>query len=251
MASRWFQRGVGSESLPKLLRVQTTHQQETRHELDSAHQNVATRPKEYSKFVRKLAPTWVVAIHNQAPPGSLNDYETNWGRYERQQPDNNKRHLGMKTGLQGHVHTLPSLRGGPNGWAGEPDVHGMPRSTRRWCGRFWSVRIINGLHLLLNRAPAFQQNQPEGLTSTDQEWVLHRQRLGDMVPMNALHELVMRCCFRCDHPLHGEGCHGINDCKFAPSVQEQAGLDPSIWDTRWGGAGPSGKDAFLAKLAAR
>jgi len=91
---------------------------------------------------------------------------------------------------------------------------------------------INGLHLLLNRAPAFQQNRPEGLTSADHEWALHRQRLGDMVPMNALHALVMRCCFRCDHTMHGEGGHGINDCSFLPSVQEQAGLDRSIWDTR-------------------
>jgi len=66
-------------------------EEETRLELDSAHQYVATRLEEYSKFVRKSAPKWVVAIHNQAPPGSLNDYETNWGRYERQQPDNTKR----------------------------------------------------------------------------------------------------------------------------------------------------------------
>jgi hypothetical protein len=110
---------------------------------------------------------------------------------------------------------------------------------------------INGLHLLLNRVPAFQQNRPEGLTSADHEWALHRQRLGDMVPMNTLHALVMRCCFRCDHTMHGEGGHGINDCPFLPSVQEQAGLDRSIWDTRWDGAGPSGKDAFLAKQAAR
>jgi len=51
--------------------------------------------------------------------------------------------------------------------------------------------------------------------------------------------------------MHGEGGHGINDCKHAPSVQEQAGLDHSTWDTRWGGAGPSGKDAFLAKQFAR
>jgi len=100
-------------------------EEETRKELDSAHQYVATRPEQYSKFVRKSAPKWVVAIHNQAPPGSLNDYETNWGRYERQQLDNTKVHLGTKTGHQGHVHTLPSLRGGPNGWAGGPDVHGM------------------------------------------------------------------------------------------------------------------------------
>jgi len=51
--------------------------------------------------------------------------------------------------------------------------------------------------------------------------------------------------------MHSEGGHGINDCKFPPSVQEQAGLDRSIWDTHWDGAGPSGKDAFLAKQAAR
>jgi len=134
-----------------------------------------------------------VVIHNQVPPGSLNDYETNWGRYERQQPDNTKRHLGMKTGLQGHVHTLPSLRGGPNGWAGEPDVHGMV--YKEVVRALLERQNINGLHLLLNRAPAFQQNWPEGLTSTDHEWALHRQRLGDMVPMNALHALVMRCFF--------------------------------------------------------
>ena len=100
-------------------------EEETRQELDSAHWYVATCPKEYSKFVRQSAPAWVVAIHSEAPPGSLNDYETNWGRYDRQQPANSKRHLGMKTGLQGHVHTLPAWREGPNRWAGEPDVHGM------------------------------------------------------------------------------------------------------------------------------
>jgi len=109
---------------------------------------------------------------------------------------------------------------------------------------------INDLHLLLNRALAFQQNQPEGLTSTDHEWALHWQKLVDMVPMNALHALVLRCCFHCDHPMHGVGGHG---CKHDPSDQEQAGLDRSSWDTRWGGAGPSGKDGagpFLDKLAA-
>jgi len=72
-----------------------------------------------------------------------------------------------------------------------------------------------------------------------------------MVPMNTLHALVMRCCFRCDHIMHGERGHSINDCPFPPSVQEQAGLDRSIWDTRLDGAGPSGKDAFLAKQAVR
>jgi len=110
---------------------------------------------------------------------------------------------------------------------------------------------IDGLHLLLSRSLALQQNQPEGLTSTNHEWALHRQKLGDMVPMNTLHALVMRCCFRCDHPMHGEGGHGITNCKHAPSVEEQAGLDRSVWGTRWGGAGPSGKDAFLAKQLAR
>jgi len=110
---------------------------------------------------------------------------------------------------------------------------------------------INGLHLLLSRAPALLLNRPEGSTSTDHEWAIHRQKLGDMAYMNALHALAMRCSFRCDHPLHGVASHGINDCKHAPSVQEQAGLDRSVWDTRWGGAGPSGKEAFLAKQAAR
>jgi len=222
----------------------------TRHELDSAHQYVATRPEEYSNFVRQSAPTWVVAIHNVAPPGLLNDYETNWGRYDRQQPDNTKRHMDMKTGLQGHVHTLPSLRGIPNVWAGEPDVHGMV--DKEVVRALLERRDINSLlHLFPNRAPAFQQNRPEGLTSTDLEWALHRQKLGDMVPTNALHALVMRCCFRCDNLTYGVGSHGINDCKHVPSVQDQAGLDRSSWDTRWGGAGPSGKDAFLPKQAAR
>jgi len=184
----------------------------------------------------------VVAIHNQAPPGSLNDYETNWGRYTRQQPDNTKLHLGPKTGHQGHVHTLPSLRGGPNGWAGGPDVHGMV--DKEVVRALLERQDINGLHLLLSRAPAFQENQPDGLTAADHEWALHRQRLGDMVPMNTLYTLVMRCCFRCDHTIHGEGGHSINNFQFPPSVQEQAGLDRSIWDTRWDGAGLRGKSLF-------
>jgi len=33
--------------------------------------------------------------------------------------------MGMKTGLQGHVHALLSLRVDFNGWVGEHDVHGM------------------------------------------------------------------------------------------------------------------------------
>jgi len=155
----------------------------------------------------------------------------------------------MKTGLQGHVHTLLSLRGGPNGWAGEPDVHGM--GDKEVVRAPLECQDINGLHLLLDQAPASQQNQPQGLTSADHKWVLHRQRLDNTVPMNALHALVMRCCFHCDHPMHCEGGHSINNCKFTPCVKEQAGLDHSIWDTRWGGAGPSGKDAFLATQAAR
>ena len=106
----------------------------------------------------------MVAIHNEAPPGSLNNYETNWERYNCLQPEDTKRHLGLKTGLQGHVHALPSLRGGPNGWAGEPDVHGMV-----------DKEVVRALL------------EPEGLTSTDHEWALRRQKLGNMVPMNALH----------------------------------------------------------------
>jgi len=178
---------------------------------------VATRPEEYSKFVRQSAPAWVVAIHNEAPPGSLNDYKTNWGRYNRQQPSNTKRHLGMKTGLQSHVHTLPSWREGPNRWAGEPDVHGMvdKEDVRELLER----QDINGLHQLLSRAPAFQQNQPEGLTSADHDYVIHWQKRGDRAPMNALHALALRCCFRCDHLMFGVGGHGITDCKHAPSVQ--------------------------------
>ena len=69
------------------------------------------------------------------------------------------------------------------------------------------------------------------MTSDDHEWARQRQRQGDT--------------------MHGEGGHGINDCPFAPSVQELAGLDRSVWDTRWNGAGPSGKEAFLARQAAR
>ena len=46
--------------------------------------------------------------------------------------------------------------------------------------------------------------------------MLHRQRLGDLVPMNTLNALVMCCCFRCDHPMQGEDGHGIRDCKHAP-----------------------------------
>ena len=67
----------------------------------------------------------MVVIHNEAPPDSLNNYETDWERYDRLQLEDTKRHLGLKTGLQGHVHALPSLRGGPTRWAGEPDVHGI------------------------------------------------------------------------------------------------------------------------------
>jgi len=187
----------------------------------------------------------VADIHNEAPPGSLNDYETNWGRYDCQQPANTKRHLDIKTGLQGRVHTLQSLRGGPNEWAGEPDVHGMvdKEEVRALLER----QDINGLHQLLSRAPAFQQNQPEALTSTNHDWVIHQQKLGNRAPMNALHALAVRCYFRCDHLMFGVGGHSITNCKHAPSVQELAGLDRSTSDTRWGSAGPSGKDAFLAK----
>ena len=96
----------------------------------------------------------MVAIHNEAPSGSLNNYETNWGRYERQQPDNTKRHLGMKTGLQGHVHRLLSLRGGPNGWAGEPDVHGMV--DKEVVRALLERQDIDGLHLLLSLSQALQ-----------------------------------------------------------------------------------------------
>jgi len=71
--------------------------------------------------------------------------------------------------------------------------------------------------------------------------------------MNTLHALVMRCCFRGDHPMNqtldGKAGHGIRDCDLQPSVEEQAGMDRSVWVTRWGGTGPSGKDTYLVKLA--
>jgi len=155
----------------------------------------------------------------------------------------------MKTGLQGHVHTLPSWREDPHRWVGETAGHGMvdKEEVRELLER----QDISGLHQLLSRAPAFQQHQPEGLTSADHNYVIHQQKLGDRAPMTALHALALRCCFRCDHLMFGVGGHGITDCKHAPSVQELAGLDRSTWDTRWFGAGPSGKDAFLAKQAAR
>jgi len=57
----------------------------------------------------------VFDIHSKAPLGSLNNYETHWEVYNHQQPENNKPNMGMKTGLQGHVHELPSLRVGFNG----------------------------------------------------------------------------------------------------------------------------------------
>jgi len=98
----------------------------------------------------------VVAIHNQAPPGLLNNYKTNWGRYERQQPDNTKVHLGTKTGHQGHVHTLLSLREGPNSWAGGPDVQSMV--DKEVVRALLEQQDINGLHLLLSWAPAFQEH---------------------------------------------------------------------------------------------
>jgi len=121
----------------------------------------------------------VVAIHNQAPPGPINNYETNWEVYDHLQPEKTKNHLGMKTGLQGHVHKLPSLRGGSNGWADEPDFHGMVDKEVMWA--LLERQDIDGLLLLLSRTPALQQNRPKGLTSTDHEWALRRQRLGDMV----------------------------------------------------------------------
>ena len=67
----------------------------------------------------------MVAIHNEAPLGSLNDCETNGGRYDHKQPADTKRHLGMKTGLQGRVHTLPSWREDTHRWEGEHAVHGL------------------------------------------------------------------------------------------------------------------------------
>jgi len=112
---------------------------------------------------------------------------------------------------------------------------------------------INGLHLLFNQTPAFQQNQPEGLTSTNHEWALHRQRLGDMVPMNALHALVMHCGFRCDHTMHGEGGHSINDCTFPPSVKSRL-VWIAVSGIRVGAAqGLRGKTRFLPskQLASR
>ena len=55
----------------------------------------------------------------------------------------------MKTGLHGHVHARPSpsLRGGFNGWEGEPDVHGM---VDKEVVRTLLDQDIDGLHLLLS-----------------------------------------------------------------------------------------------------
>ena len=186
----------------------------------------------------------MLVIHNKAPLELLNNYVTNWEVYDRQQPEHTKRHIGMKTGLQGHVHALPDLRAGFNGWAGEHNVHGVV--NKEVVRALFECQDMDGLSLLLSWSPTLQQNQPEGMTSTNHEWVLHRQWLCDLVPMNTLNALVMRCCFRCDHPMYGDDGHSIRDCKHAPSVEEQAGMDCSTWGTRWGGAGPSGKDAFLA-----
>jgi len=136
--------------------------EETRLEPDSAHQYVATRPEEYSKFVRNLAPKWVVAIHSQATPGSLNDNETNWGRYERQQPDNTKVHLFTKTGHQGHVHALPSWREGPNGWADGSGVPGM--IDKEVVRALLERQDINVLQLLLSWVPGLPEQIPVGMT---------------------------------------------------------------------------------------
>jgi len=89
--------------------------------------------------------------------------------------------MGMKTGHQGHVHALPNLRAGFSGWARKPNVHGMvdKEAVRELLER----QDIDGLSLLLSRSPTLHQNQPEGLTTTDHEWVLHRQKLGHLVPM--------------------------------------------------------------------
>jgi len=89
----------------------------------------------------------VLDIHSKAPLGSLNNYETNWEVYDRQQPENTKRHIGMQTGLQGHVHALPSLRVGFYGRVGENDVHGMV--DKEVVRALLERRDIDGLHLLL------------------------------------------------------------------------------------------------------
>jgi len=240
MARQFFQEFFAREQLTE---------QETRHEHDTAHRYVATLPDQYSKFVRQSAPSWVVAIHNGATPGSLNDYETNWGSYDRLQPADTKRHLGLKTGLQGRVHTLPSWREDTHQGAGVSAVHGMvdKEEVRALLER----QDISGLHQLISRVPALPQYQHEGMTLTDHDYALYRQQLGDRTPMASLHALPQRRCFRCDKLMLGVGGHGISDCKYPPSVQELAGLDRSIWDTRWEGAGPAGKEAFLAKEAGR
>jgi len=128
---------------------------------------------------------------------------------------------------------------------GQHNIHGMV--DKEMVRGLLERQDIDGLSLLLSRSSTLQQNQPEGLTTNDHEWALHSQRLGNLVPMNTLHVTVMRCCFRCNHPMHGNDSHGIHDCKHAPSVEEQASMDCSVWGTRWGGAGTSGKDDFLVK----
>jgi len=129
-------------------------EEETRHELDSANQYVSTRANGYSKVVRASAPTWVLAIHSQAPLELPNNYETNWEVYKHQHPENTSCHMGMKTGLHSHIHALPSLHGGFNKWAGKPDVHGMV--DKEVVRALLERQDIDGLHLLLSLSQALQ-----------------------------------------------------------------------------------------------
>jgi len=129
-------------------------EQDTCHELDTANQYKTTRVDEYSILVRAMAFKWMTDIHDKTPPGSLNNYATNWDKYDRQQPEDTKRHMGMKTGHQGHVHALLNLRVRFNGWAGEHNVHGMV--DKEVVRALLARQDIDGLSLLLSRSPTWQ-----------------------------------------------------------------------------------------------
>jgi len=166
-------------------------EQDTRLEMDTVNRYKATRDDKYTMLVRKVAPTWVTDIHSKTPPGSLNDYASNWAVYDRLQPEDTKHHFGMKTGHQGHVHALPNLRVGFNRWAGQHNVHGMV--DKEVVRELLERQDINCLNLLLSRSPTLQQNQPAGLSTNDHEWALQAKKFGDLAPMNTLHALAMRC----------------------------------------------------------
>ena len=123
-------------------------EQDTRLEMDTANRYKATRDDKYTMLVRKVAPTWVTDIHSKTPQGSLNDYASDWAVYDRLQPEDTKHHFGMNTGHQGHVHVLPDLRVGFNGWAGQHNVHGMV--DKEVVRELLERQDINSLNLILS-----------------------------------------------------------------------------------------------------